>query len=115
MILSRFLGPQVMDGDIVTAMIKDRNDALWIGGTRGLIRRTPDGKLTTFDSRDGLPDNLVRALREDRDGNLWVGTNEGLSRLEGRRFRCGNSRETATISTGFGACLKIARVTSGLA
>ncbi len=83
---SPVLGPKDLDGHIVTAMIKDRHDGLWIAGTKGLLLRTPDGKLRTFDSRDGLADNLVRALWEDRGGNLWVGTNEGLSRLQGGRF-----------------------------
>ena len=80
------LGPQEVYGEFVISMIKDRNNGLWVGGNKGLILRSPDGKLKTFDSRDGLPDNLIRALWEDRGGNLWVGTNEGLSRLEGSRF-----------------------------
>ena len=80
------LGPKEIYGEFVTSIIKDRNNGLWIGGNKGLIRRATDGKLTTFDSSDGLPDNLVRALWEDRGGNLWAGTNEGLSRLEGTRF-----------------------------
>ena len=57
-----------------------------LGGNKGLILRKPDGRLRSFDSRNGLPDDLVRALQEDRDGNLWVGTNDGLSRLENGKF-----------------------------
>src|SRR5262249_1712918 len=72
--------------NIVTSMLGDRHGNFWIGGTTGLLERTPDGKIRRWELRDGLPDMLIRTLGEDRDGNLWVGTNTGLARLEGDRF-----------------------------
>jgi signal transduction histidine kinase/ligand-binding sensor domain-containing protein len=80
------LGPREMNGQIGITMVEDRNGSLWIGGVAGIIVRKPDGTLTRFDSRQGLPDNLVMTLWADRSGNLWAGTNSGLSRLEGNRF-----------------------------
>ena len=74
-----------LNGDIVTSMLVDRHDNLWLGGTLGLIERSPAGGIRTYRERDGLPNEFVRALSEDRDGNIWVGTNAGLARLEGGR------------------------------
>jgi signal transduction histidine kinase/ligand-binding sensor domain-containing protein len=80
------LGPQELNGNVAIVMSCDRNNNLWISGTKGLIARAPDGKLRKFDSHNGLPDDLVRALWIDRDGSVWAGTSGGLSRLEGNRF-----------------------------
>lgn len=80
------VGPEKMDGDIVSALLEDHLGNLWVAGSKGLLVRSPEGKLRLYDSRDGLPDSFVRALWEDRDGNLWAGTNAGLARLEGGRF-----------------------------
>jgi ligand-binding sensor domain-containing protein/two-component sensor histidine kinase len=84
------LGPAEMHGDlatmIITVIVEDSNNRLWMGGNKGLIVRTAEGKLAKFDARDGLPDNMVRALWADQGGNLWVGTNTSLSRFEHGRF-----------------------------
>jgi signal transduction histidine kinase/ligand-binding sensor domain-containing protein len=79
------LGPRDLDGNIVTAILKNAG-GLWAGGTRGIVLIPPEGGLKRFTTRDGLPNELVRALYEDRAGSLWVGTYGGLSRLEKGRF-----------------------------
>ncbi len=76
----------MLDGLFVTPMIVDRRGNLWFGGNRGLMMRTPDGKIRKYSERDGLPDIFVRALLEDRDGNIWAGTNGGIARLTGEKF-----------------------------
>jgi len=78
--------PNVLNGDIITCMVSSHNGDFWLGGSAGLIRRSPSGQIRRYDVRDGLPDKLVRALWEDRDGNIWAGTNLGLARLDGERF-----------------------------
>lgn len=80
--------PTVLAGDFPGAVVTDHRDNLWILGFRGLVRRSPDGRISRYGSREGLTDPFeLRAIKEDRDGNLWVATNSGLARLEGERFR----------------------------
>jgi signal transduction histidine kinase/ligand-binding sensor domain-containing protein len=73
-------------GDIVISLLQDRHNNLWVGGSFGLLTRSPDGELRHYTVQNGLPDNYVRAMWEDRDGNLWAGTDGGLARLENGRF-----------------------------
>ena len=80
------IDPQILNGDIVTSMVAGHDGNFWIGGSEGIIRRSPAGEIRRYSVRDGLPDKLVRALWEDRDGNIWAGTNLGLARLDGDRF-----------------------------
>ena len=75
------------DSDLPLSLLSDRQDNLWIAGSKGLYEYSPSGSLRRYDARDGLPDPFVRSLWQDRDGNIWAGTNNGLSRLENGRFR----------------------------
>jgi len=87
------LGPV---GDIVNSLLQDRHGNLWVGGSFGLLTRSPDGTLRHYTMRDGLPATFVRAIWEDRDGNLWAGTDGGLARMENGGFvsnPLANSRE----------------------
>ncbi len=77
------LGPV---GDIVITLLQDRHGNLWVAGSWGLLKRTPEGELRHYTVQEGLPDNYVRSMWEDRDGNLWAGTDGGLARLENGRF-----------------------------
>ena len=73
-------------GDVVSSLLVDRHDNLWVAGSLGLMLRTPAGQIRKFDTHDGLPDLFVRVVLEDRDGNVWIGTNGGLARFQGDRF-----------------------------
>jgi ligand-binding sensor domain-containing protein/signal transduction histidine kinase len=80
--------PSELAGDFPGTVLTDHGDNLWILGFRGLVRKSPDGKISRYASPEGLTDPFeLRAMKEDRDGNLWVGTNSGLARLEGGHFR----------------------------
>jgi signal transduction histidine kinase/ligand-binding sensor domain-containing protein len=74
------------DSDLPLSLMCDRDDNLWLAGSKGLYSYSPAGNLRRYDARDGLPDPFVRSLWQDRDGNIWAGTNNGLSRLEKGRF-----------------------------
>lgn len=63
----------------VSAVLEDRQRALWIGTTGGLARLA-HGTLTYYSTKDGLAGNAIRALCEDREGSLWIGTTDGLTR-----------------------------------
>lgn len=62
-------------GDDVTAMLRDRDGALWFGSSTGLARSS-GGAWTRWATVDGLAAN-VRALHEDRTGRIWVGLEGG--------------------------------------
>ncbi len=82
----RFVSVLEPVGDIVISLLQDRHGNLWVGGSFGLLTRSPEGELRHYTVNEGLPDNYVRSVWEDRDGNLWAGTDGGLARLEGGRF-----------------------------
>ncbi len=84
---SRFTPMIVRDvaAEDITSIV-DKNDNFWLGGASGLAERTPDGRISTFSTGDGLPSSAVRMVTEDRDGNVWAGTTGGLARFEGNRF-----------------------------
>ena len=80
--------PSILANDFPGAVLKDHQGSVWILGYRGLVRQSPDGRISRYGSREGLTDPFeLRAITEDRNGNLWVATNSGLARLEGSRFR----------------------------
>src|SRR5262245_21450842 len=62
------------------AMIKDRDDNIWIAaGTYGLLRVGADGQIS-HPVWDWRANGSVTAIFEDREGNLWVGTSKGIER-----------------------------------
>ena len=75
-----------LDGNLITSLATDDKGNLWMGGSRGILRRSPDGRVRKFGVRDGMPDVFVRSLTLDRNGTLWAGTNSGLFRLRDDRF-----------------------------
>lgn len=48
----------------------------------------------TWQSDEGLPDNLVQAISQTPDGYLWVGTRSGLARFDGDQFMVYDSKNT---------------------
>jgi ligand-binding sensor domain-containing protein len=87
------MGAKALDGNIITAMLFDRQGNAWFGGNKGILVRSPNGSLRRYDDRAGLPDSFVRALLEDRDGNIWAGTNSGIARMDGNRFVTPNTAD----------------------
>ncbi len=76
--LLKRVSPNVVDDDILD-IFEDHQDNLWMGTSNsGLVRKTADGKVSSFKSVDGLTDNTVLSIFEDREGGLWVGTASGL-------------------------------------
>lgn len=66
---------------VVLDMIRDKSGNYWIASFQGLIKITPEGKLTRFTTKDGLASNNVRCLYEDVEGNLWIGTTKGVTKI----------------------------------
>src|SRR5579872_5653241 len=42
--------------------------------------------LTSWNSKDGLPQNTILSIVQTQDGYLWLGTEEGLARFNGTQF-----------------------------
>jgi len=61
-------------------LLRDRDDALWIGTAQGLLR-VYRGKKTRFTHGDGLSSDSVSVLFEDHEGSIWVGTTNGIDRF----------------------------------
>jgi len=66
-------------------MIQTRDGAVWIGGTKSLIRYS-DGKKEKFTVEDGLPGQYATAAIESRSGAIWVGTTTGLAKYENGKW-----------------------------
>ncbi|MCI0744783.1 MAG: histidine kinase [Verrucomicrobia subdivision 3 bacterium] len=62
----------------VTALLEDREGALWIASHGLGVARLKDDVVTWVTRRDGLPTDLVRTLHEGRGGRMWIGTAAGL-------------------------------------
>lgn len=61
---------------------------LWIGTFgNGLCRFDKQtGRIRSFTTRDGLPNDVIYTIRPDRSGHLWLSTNRGLCRFDSRAF-----------------------------
>lgn len=49
------------------------NGVLWAGGGGGIYKRSRDGTVVRFTTREGLPENVVTRVMRDRDGRIWAG------------------------------------------
>jgi ligand-binding sensor domain-containing protein/signal transduction histidine kinase len=74
---------------VISALLKTRDGALWIGTQGDYLWRCSQGKAECIvDSESG--DNSavnINALLEDRNGRVWVGTGSGLMTYEPRNRR----------------------------
>jgi ligand-binding sensor domain-containing protein/signal transduction histidine kinase len=52
----------------------------------------------TWQSDEGLPDNLVQAIAQTADGFIWVGTRAGLARFDGSQFFCYDGKNTPALT-----------------
>ena len=84
---------------------------LWIGSAGGGLGCLDAGGCFSWDSQQGLPDDVVLGIVDDSEGNLWLSTGKGLCRLPralvGKPREIGGPRqaklvfETDTLSSSF--------------
>jgi len=65
-----------------TAMIQDRQGAIWVATRSGLFRLA-NGRWTTLGKAHGYTGAEAFSLYEDRSGRLWIGTASGVYRRNG--------------------------------
>lgn len=71
----------------VTVMLGDAQGNLWVGTRHSGIRRIGSDGVTSWSSKDGLPDDTIRSLFFDNEHNLWIGMFAGgLSRWRRAAF-----------------------------
>ena len=66
----------------VRCIRRGTDDDLWIGtytNDLGLIHLSKDGKITSFSTENGMPDNEIRCINTGRNGKVYAGTNKGLA------------------------------------
>ena len=83
---SQLISSQSYHGTSVDCLYEDSQHNLWLGTVGSGLIGLKDGRLTTYDVKDGLPSPNVTALFEDRDHNLWIGTRAGLCLFKDGRF-----------------------------
>jgi ligand-binding sensor domain-containing protein/signal transduction histidine kinase len=65
----------------VSALLLDRDGALWIGTSDQGVYRIHDGRVDHYRSVDGLSGDFVNNFYEDREGNIWVATSKGMDKF----------------------------------
>jgi len=76
-----------------TAMIQDRQGAIWVATRAGLFRHA-SGRWTHIGEAQGYRDAEAFSLYEDRAGRLWVGTASGVYRRNGESFELVDAEAT---------------------
>ena len=65
---------------IVDGIAEDRDSAIWLGTTDGLVRIATDGLITRIKPRVAVPHSLpashVQELMFDREGGMWLATRQ---------------------------------------
>ena len=85
----------------VASIYEDQQGALWLGTLGAGLQRFKDGRLTTYTTASGLPDDLMYAVLEDGRGNLWMSCNKGIFRVSKKEledFAAGRIRSIAGVS-----------------
>jgi ligand-binding sensor domain-containing protein/signal transduction histidine kinase len=80
-LLQRSFGNQEMRHLQVLTMMEDREENLWVGTSRGLLRYNAEGAEWASSVRDA-ESPPVTALMQDREGDIWFGSGSSLERLE---------------------------------
>jgi len=67
----------------ITNVTEDRKGYIWISTTEGMSRyNVLANQFTSFNKRDGLPDDVIFGIAEDSTGDLWISSNNGVCRFD---------------------------------
>ena len=78
--------------DVIRTLHLDQEGTLWIGTAGGGLSRWRHGKVKTFTTHEGLPDDTISQILEDANGRLWLGSNRGVA--------CASKRELEELAVG---------------
>ncbi|MCR6661622.1 MAG: histidine kinase [Luteimonas sp.] len=68
-----------------TALAVDPGARLWLGYVDGRVAAVDQGRVTVYDTSDGLMPGAVQVVSA-RGRNIWIGGERGLSWFDGQRF-----------------------------
>lgn len=71
---------QGLPNNRVLALLRDKEQSLWVG-TNGGVFRLRDAPFTTYTSDQGLADNYVRTVMSDQADCVYVGSSRGLDQI----------------------------------
>ncbi len=81
-------GQSLSQQSLIKALLEDAQGNLWVGSIgNGVARISPDGVVTRYTTKQGLPSDSVFCLASDSGNRIWICTNEGLARLEHGQLR----------------------------
>ena len=85
--------PQTLSNNRITALRMDREGALWVATSGGVVR-VNNGAAETLTTADGLSSNLILSIYEDREGSIWIGTEAGgLHLLKSKKFNTYSTKD----------------------
>lgn len=73
--------PESKPGDIVTFLVPDGTNTIWIGRRWSGLYRWHAGHLDNMPPDSNFPSGELEALNIEPDGNFWFGTGHGLIRI----------------------------------
>ncbi len=80
-----FSVPDGLSGNLVYAIIKDREENVWVSTIEGLDRFR-DPAVATLTTKQGLSTPLVGSIFSDKDGSVWLASLNGLNRWDHGRI-----------------------------
>jgi signal transduction histidine kinase len=70
-----------LNGKSILSLYEDGQRNLWVGTGGGGLACVDGARCSSWDSQDGLPDDVISGIVEDGEANLWLMTDQGLCRL----------------------------------
>ncbi len=72
----------------IRCITEDNDKNIWIGtftNNKGLICQAPDGKITSFTTKNGMTDNKIRVIKTAKNNSILCGTNDGFSIIKNQK------------------------------
>ena len=65
----------------ILALYEGQSGHLWIGTAGDGLRCSADGKISIWNTMNGLPSDVIAGIVEDEQKNLWLATSAGIYRV----------------------------------
>jgi len=83
--------PKSLSNNSIRTIYEDSKGNLWIGTNGGGLNKFDRTTKTfeSFNTKDGLPNDVIYGILEDDENNLWLSTNKGLCKFnyQNKTFR----------------------------